>query len=159
MNINMSMNSSMRPRQIIFIPISVPSNHVAGLYFSINSVAFHALFDSGSDCVVIPTFVARDMKMDLTYRKIGVVHRFGETFTTYRAPLGVVGLPYHPTVVMSCWRFPSWFSTTTGLPTSLVHRVYSTWCDSCQSGWGPSLIVHIQRVGAYHSMRLFWTFR
>jgi len=84
-SINMSLG-----RQISFVPLSIPSPPLTGLYFSVNGVAFHGLFDSGSDGVVIPTFVARDIKMDLTYRKNGVVHRFGETFTTYRAPFSII---------------------------------------------------------------------
>jgi hypothetical protein len=96
MNIN---NMYLYPRKISYVPFSVPSTHLTGLYFSINSVAFHGLFDSGADWVVIPRFVARDAKIDLTYRKIGVVHRFGDTFTRYRAPLGVVDGPTVVTTV------------------------------------------------------------
>lgn len=95
----MNINMYLYPKKISYVPFSVPSPHLTGLYFSINGVAFHGLFDSGSDGVVIPTFVARDAKIDLTYRKIGVVHRFGSTFTTYRAPLGVVDGPTVVTTV------------------------------------------------------------
>lgn len=35
--------------------------------------------------------------MDLTYRKAGVQHRYGNTYVGYRAPLEVVGFP-HPVV-------------------------------------------------------------
>jgi hypothetical protein len=59
------------------------------------------LFDSGSDSVIIPEFVSRDAKIDLTYRNVGVQHRYGQSFVGYRAPLEVVGfsqLHLHPVV-------------------------------------------------------------
>jgi len=88
------MNMGITMRQIPFVPLSVPSQHLTGLYFGINGVAFHALFDSGSDGVLLPTFVARDANIDLTYKKVGIEHRFGGgTFTRYRAPLEVVDGP------------------------------------------------------------------
>lgn len=82
---------------IPFTPLSVPSPHVTGLYFGINNVAFHGLFDTGSDEVVIPDFVAREAKLDLTYKKTGVTHKNGDAFIKYHAPLTVLGFSaIHP---------------------------------------------------------------
>jgi hypothetical protein len=86
-------------RQSPFVPLSVPYTHLTGLYFGINGVAFHALFDSGSDGVVLPTFVTRDANIDLRYRKMGTVHRFGQDFVRYRAPIEVVDGPSVVTTV------------------------------------------------------------
>lgn len=82
---------------IPFTPLSVPSPHITGLYFGVNNVAFHGLFDTGSDEVVIPDFVGREAKLDLTYKKTGIIHKNGDVFIKYHAPLTVLGFSaIHP---------------------------------------------------------------
>jgi hypothetical protein len=98
--LNLNLNMAMTMRQIPFVPLSVPSQHLTGLYFGIgDGVAFQGLFDSGSDSVMLPSFVARDANIDLTYRKVGVLHRYGNTFVKYHAPVEVVDGPSVVTTV------------------------------------------------------------
>src|SRR5215469_18912807 len=66
--------------------------------------------------------------MDLTYRKTGVQHRYGNTYVGYRAPLEVVDFPHPPALaVVTTVHVGDFSSSCTGNATDLhaimVHRI------------------------------------